>query len=872
MDLSLDTSSATRCAETLRDHLTHTFDLDGTDAFASVFLIGSCTDDRIPESTWQDFDLHFALDTVYVPPETLDWLRDFLDALRRACTPNCRIDGTVRDRHWKLIPDPSVANNVGVHATLLSKVDHYRRVSVHPLLGDNMYTRCRVLCGIHPASWQGRRIPNKLDYLHSVGGLGWLSENLARAASLYLIDPKDRSFAPFVGGYCWNITGALLFHLYTLETGGIVGRHGALAYLRSRADTPPDVLEQAELLESHRLTPEVDQATAIALWDAAGRMLDYIGSRILAAVGCVSPPEAWADVREKPPAWTAVLDEDTTFGHVCRDESESYTNGVRYALEQARDRLGADVGVKEWPEFLRAAASAGPVAKVQIWDRFGRLRERLSHDYRDDWNEPVAERAVFGWEDGAQAFLQRLNEWSILYPDEGWLDSVAQTFHRICRRQLGSVGIAVEDAESLDRYRRTIAEGLAVALPLRLGRVDFYELMKTAESLQGNPDAIDLSSGSPLVFEQISGVALNELAAPRWINAAKLGAYADYDGLPAFAELICERWSSSVGRPLHPAEVMVTPGAQGALSLLQRWLAERGRRILYPLGVEFPGAVTREHPAVGLYASVAAADGRRRVVLPDPESFDWLGVGAVVLSQPHNPTGVAFAAEELRPLLAAARQHDAVMVFDRTYALPGAPMAVDLPALPAEAIHIFSFSKVGLASERTGVLIATEEVVRDLCAVQRRLFLQTPKIGQALAAALLDALAADPALGAMVGHTYHQRWGELAGALEDSAAELIVNGNLGLHVWQGGPFLWAELHAGIDIWEFTESCLRAGVVIMPGESLAVRPESLPIAAFRLGLGQPVGKLSEAGTRLGQVLRKTVSRPYDAADPGGRLPT
>lgn len=860
MDLSLDTSSATRCAETLRDHLTHTRDLSGTEAWASIFLIGSCTEDRIPESTWQDFDLHFALDTVYVPLETLDWLRDYLDALRRAGTPDCRIDGTVRDRHWKLIPDPSVTNNVGVHATLLSRADHYRRVSVHPLLADNMYTRCRVLRGIHPADWQGRRIPNKLDYLHSVGGLGWLSENLARAASLYLIDPTDRSFAPFVGGYCWNITGALLFHLYTLETGGIVGRHGALAYLRSCPDTPPDVLEQVELLESHRLTPEVDQATALALWDATGRMLDYAGSRILAAVGCGSAPEAWAGVREKPPAWTAVLDEDTTFGHVCRDESETYTNGVRHALEQARERLGAEVGVKEWPEFLRAAVSAGPAAKVQIWDRFGRLRQRLSHDYHDDWNEPVTERAIFGWEDGAQALLQRLNEWSILYPGEDWLDNVAHTFHRICRRQLGSVGIAVEDAESLDRCRRTIADALAVALPLRLPRVDFYELMRAAESLQGNPDAIDLSSGSPLVFEQISSIALNELAAPRWISPATLGAYADYDGLPAFTELICERWSSSVGRQLRSAEVMVTPGAQGALSLLQRWLAERGRRILYPLGVEFPGAVTREYPVAGVYASVAAGDGGTRAVLPDPEVFDWRKVGAVLLSQPHNPTTVAFTAEELRPLLVAARHHDAVMVFDRTYALPGAPMAVDPPTLPAEAIHIFSFSKVGLASERTGVLIGPEEVIRELCAVQRRLFLQTPKVGQALAAALLDAFAADPALGAMVGHTYRQRWDELAGALKETVSELIVDGDLRLHVWQGGPFLWAELPAGVDVWEFTDSCLRAGVVIMPGESLAVRPESLPTAAFRLGLGQPVGRLSEAGTRLGRVLCKAVSGP------------
>jgi hypothetical protein len=466
MDLSLDTSSATRCAETLRDCLAET-EMAGISQFASVFLIGSCTVDGIPESTWQDFDLHFALDTAYVRPETLGWLRDFLEALRRTATPDCRIDGTVRDRHWKLTPDPSVANNIGVHATVLSRIDHYRRVCLHPLLANNMYTRCRVLRGVHPADWQGWRAPNRLDYLHSVGGLGWLSENLARATALYLIDPADRSFAPFVGGYCWNITGALLFHLYTLENGGVVGRHSALAYLRSREDVPADVLDKAELLESYRLTPEVDEATAVALWDAAGSMLDYTGSRILGSVGYNSAPEPWLGIREKPPSWAAAVSQDVTSVQVCRDESETYASSVRSAMERVREQLGAEVGVKEWPEFLRDAASSGPSVKMQVWDRFSRLRQRLSHDHHDDGDVPVPERALFGWEDGAQALLQRLNEWSILYPGQEWLGAVANIFHQISRQQLGTVGVAVRDADSPDLLRRAIADALTVALPMR---------------------------------------------------------------------------------------------------------------------------------------------------------------------------------------------------------------------------------------------------------------------------------------------------------------------------------------------------------------------------------------------------------------------
>jgi cytochrome P450/aspartate/methionine/tyrosine aminotransferase len=284
--------------------------------------------------------------------------------------------------------------------------------------------------------------------------------------------------------------------------------------------------------------------------------------------------------------------------------------------------------------------------------------------------------------------------------------------------------------------------------------MDFYELMTAAESMRGDSHTIDLSSGSPLLFEELSQIALNELAAPRWISASMLGGYADYDGVPAFLDLIRERWNDTFGWTLHPAEVMVTPGAQGALTLLRQWLAERGQRILYPLGVEFPGAVTRQDPAAGVYASIRLASGGCRAALPAPEALDWRDVGAVILSQPHNPTTATFTAEELRPLLSAASRHNAVLAFDRTYALPGAPMALDLPAPPDDAVHIFSFSKVGLASERTGVLVAPEEIVAELREVQRRMFIQTPKIGQALAAAMLDRLAADPGLGLLVGQTY----------------------------------------------------------------------------------------------------------------------
>lgn len=387
--------------------------------------------------------------------------------------------------------------------------------------------------------------------------------------------------------------------------------------------------------------------------------------------------------------------------------------------------------------------------------------------------------------------------------------------------------------------------------------MSFYDLVRDIESRRG--EVIDLITGAPLSFDGIGRLLGAELAAPRWIDARRLGAYADYDGIGEFVEMLVGRWSAMLGRQLDPREVMVTPGAQGALTLVLHWLATAGRRPLYPLALEFPGAVARAGRSVGRYRSVPyGADGHVRAVLPDPAELDWSGVGAVLLSQPHNPTGVAFSPEELATLVAAAGRHDALVVIDRTYALPEAPMAVRPPPVPVDThvVQILSFSKVGLASERVGVLIGPADLVTELRSIQRRLFLQTPKVGQALAAALLDGLDRDPELAAGVGEAYRTRWWTLRDALAAAAPEALAAGRLRAHEWQGGPFLWAEL-VGASDQEVVRAALREGVAVLPGSELGLRSDGENPNAIRVGLGAPVDVLADAGQRLGKALRTIV---------------
>lgn len=409
------------------------------DSLQSVFLIGSCSQE-IPDDWYQDYDIHFLFDSVALRPDTLHWLRHLLQECERMSDETCRITTFVRDRHWKMVPDKSHRFNIGIHATLLNRADHFRRLHYTPLLALNMYRRCYLLYGQHPAEIRGWRPPQLVDYAISVGGIGWMAENFARAVTLYLLQPEDHSFYPFIAGYCWNVASTLMFHLYTLEQGSVTGRRQALEYFLARDSCGAADRSAAELLAHEKENPEVDATTARELINAAGRVLTTIRLRFWQFL-----PQELQEISGKRcgifsrsclyERWDSLVGEfagepPIVVDLIKKEDPDDYLGTVEEALGTVRKEYAGRLSPKENFEFLRdLLVDCQGRTKTRIWDMASLPRRLLSHDFHAARKLQSADGVFFGWEDGVQALLQRLHE---VYIEKGTEDAELLNLALIC--------------------------------------------------------------------------------------------------------------------------------------------------------------------------------------------------------------------------------------------------------------------------------------------------------------------------------------------------------------------------------------------------------------------------------------------------------
>jgi hypothetical protein len=389
------------------------------DAIESIFLIGSCADGDVSQERYQDFDIHFRFGPIALRHETLAWLRTLLRSCKGLQDPGCRIEWSLRDRHWKMPPDASTPVNLGLHATLLNAADHWRRVHYNPVLSQNMFVRCAVLFGAHPRELLGFRPAVAADYAHSVGGIGWALENFTRAVALHILEPQDRSFYTFVAGYCWNAVSTVLLHLGTLEDGGIYSRIGAFERLVRDPSVPGPVRQAAELVHARRETGDEALGDARTHFDAAARVLHYVAQRAAPLTGLTAQDLEAPSERPRPFYPASVCGAMGLAGQIfmveamVADQADGgdFYHRVALALETSQSGAPAPLSVRESFEMLQVAQrrSVTP-CKLRLWNRADLARRMHALDFAYERGQSCLASALFGWEDGAQALLQRLSE------------------------------------------------------------------------------------------------------------------------------------------------------------------------------------------------------------------------------------------------------------------------------------------------------------------------------------------------------------------------------------------------------------------------------------------------------------------------------
>jgi DNA-binding transcriptional MocR family regulator len=307
-------------------------------------------------------------------------------------------------------------------------------------------------------------------------------------------------------------------------------------------------------------------------------------------------------------------------------------------------------------------------------------------------------------------------------------------------------------------------------------------------------------------------------------------------GHPVLRRAIADRYTGR-GVPTGPESILVTSGAQQALSLLARALLAPGDRVLVE-GPTYPGAleVFREQAAiprsmpVGL-GGLAATAREHRVAL------------AYAIPTFHNPTGSVLSAFARRALAQAATAASIPLIDDEVLSDLGFPGVRAPPPLATYAdgvISVGSLSKSVWGGLRIGWVRAQEPLIARLARLLAVQGLGGNVPAQLAAAELLprlDMLAARQAAQRQARHDHLRA--ELARHLPGWDAPPVP----------GGQTLWVRLPHG-DGTSFAQTALRHRVAVLPGIGLDASGQSQDY--LRLHFLAPPDELTEAVKRLAEA--------------------
>ena len=316
-------------------------------------------------------------------------------------------------------------------------------------------------------------------------------------------------------------------------------------------------------------------------------------------------------------------------------------------------------------------------------------------------------------------------------------------------------------------------------------------------------------------------------------------------------ELMRER-----GVECAPTQVMLTSGAQQALSLAAQLLLTPGGQVLM-----------EEHVYAGLRQAVLPYRPSILTVRTDLDTgMDVDRAGALLaggarpafvyaIADTHNPCGVRLGAEQRAKLVALARRFGIPIVEDDSYGLlhyDRNPLPA-LRALDAEwVIYVGTFSKIIAPALRLGWLVLPPRLAPAAGILKEAADLECSALTQRAVARLLRPGFADHLDRIRAG--YRRRRDAMLAALRDHFPESAR--------WThppGGFFVWVELPRGMDCDRVCEEALaEARVAVVPGSAFAANAPT-PANHLRLSFANCApDEIRTAVERLGRLLERRLA--------------
>ncbi|MGW1775057.1 pyridoxal phosphate-dependent aminotransferase [Streptomyces sp. NPDC002104] len=264
--------------------------------------------------------------------------------------------------------------------------------------------------------------------------------------------------------------------------------------------------------------------------------------------------------------------------------------------------------------------------------------------------------------------------------------------------------------------------------------LQYSSLMDTvseASSIRLNNRIYEMQAAGIDVITLSLGEAFFDIATPSFegLPAVKIHHYSHSRGVPLLREKLAKYHLGASDVQVDPeTEIMVTAGSKAAIYMTLTALLEPGDEVIIPepLWVSYPDQVrlARGVPVVTpWYDSVA-----------DMESYITPRTRAIVVNNPHNPTGRRMGAAELRDLHDLAERHGLFLIADEAYhefVPEGETFVSALEGDPDKRHTIVcnSMSKnYGISGWRIGYLIAHARLTQQILKLQQHMVTCAPTI------------------------------------------------------------------------------------------------------------------------------------------------
>jgi LL-diaminopimelate aminotransferase len=346
----------------------------------------------------------------------------------------------------------------------------------------------------------------------------------------------------------------------------------------------------------------------------------------------------------------------------------------------------------------------------------------------------------------------------------------------------------------------------------------FVQLEQMANAKQAaGVDIINMTVGNPdlpapsAVVEQLVQAARNPS------NYRYPEAFGSPLLLNAFANYLQRRFSVTVN---PDTEMALLLGSKEGLVYLALALLDPGALSLIP------------DPGYTVYHAGTLLAGGIPVSLPLHAEQGWFpnlaqisldvatDARVIWLNYPNNPTGAKASFQQLADLLAWAKKHDIIVVYDNAYAdvYWGNEPPVSILQIPGaldNVVEFFSFSKTyNMAGFRVGVAVGQTDIIRALKAIKSNV---DSGMFRAVQFAALAACELSDDWVAQRNRIYQQRSATLLEAFQSIGLEG--------HDPCAGLYLWLKLPAGINASDFVVRLLdETGIFITPGSNFGLGGE------------------------------------------------